>query len=195
MAKPQKPRQPLKARLVSDFRIVNKKLKRPNWPLEGSSSLLKRLNRNHKFFCTLDFSSGYHQCRLDPEDRDIFSILLPQGKFRYARWPQGASPSSDAFLILSDKDLRNRAWCFKNMDDLLISASTGDILERRIEYVLKVCEKKNAKLSPSKFKISNNVSFGGHQISYSNKTNSVLIQPESEKIQAIKNLEEPKNKS
>ena len=54
VAKPQKPGQPLKARLVSDFRIVNKKLKRPNWPLEGSSSLLKRLNRNHKFFCTLD---------------------------------------------------------------------------------------------------------------------------------------------
>ena len=72
VAKPRKPGQPLKARLVSDFRIVNKKLKRPNWPLEGSSSLLKRLNKNHRFFCTLDFSSGYHQCRLDPADRDIF---------------------------------------------------------------------------------------------------------------------------
>ena len=138
--------QPLKARLVSDFRIVNKKLKRPNWPLEGSSSL----NRNHQFFCTLDFSSGYHQCKLDPEDRDIFSILLAQGKFRYARWPQGASPTSDAFLILSDKDLRNRAWCFKNMDDLLISASTIGRLEKKIRYVLRVCERKNAKLSPSK---------------------------------------------
>ena len=36
---------------------------------------------------------------------------------------------------------------------------------------------------------------GGHQISYSNITNSVLIQPESDKIEAIRNLEEPKTKS
>ena len=81
------------------------------------------------------------------------------------------------------------------MDDLLISASSMTRLRNRIEYVLGVCKLNNAKLSPSKFTISDNVSFGGHRICFNTHTNSVLIQPDSEKIDAIRNLEEPKNKS
>ena len=73
---------PLKARLVSDYRAVNKILRRPGYPLEGSSHLLKRLEPTDKWFCTIDLSSGYFQINLDEEDRDLFAIILPQGKFR-----------------------------------------------------------------------------------------------------------------
>ena len=157
--------------------------------------LLKRLNKIHKYFAVLDFSSGYHQCRLKSEDRDMFSILLPQGKYRYKRWPQGASPSSDAFLILSDRGLRCKSWILKNMDDLLVSASTIKRLKNRIKYVLNICESSNAKLSPSKFNISTTVTFGGHQISSCPETNNILIQPCMEKLEAIKNLSEPRTKT
>ena len=81
------------------------------------------------------------------------------------------------------------------MDDLLVSASSMARLKNRIEYVLGVCKLNNAKLPPSKFTISDNVSFGGHRICFSSRTNSVLIQPDSEKIADIRNLEEPKTKS
>ena len=130
----------------------------------------------------LEFSSGYHQCRLDPDDRDAFCIILPQGKFRYCVWPQGVASSSDAFLILSDKGLRDRSWCLKNMDDLLVGASTLKRLKKRIEYVLQVCKSNNAKLSPSKFDVGTQVSFGGHRISFNKDSNSVFIQPSEEKI-------------
>ena len=68
-------------------------------------------------------------------------------------------------------------------------------LRNRVEYVLGVCKSSNAKLTPSKFAISDNVSFGGHKICFSTHTNSVLIQPAPEKMEAIRNMEEPKNKS
>merc|ERR1711951_275953 len=89
----------VRARLVSDFRVLNKALKRPNYPIEGSSQLIKQVNPRHRFWITLDFTSGYHQCALHEDDRDYFSIILPQGKFRYAVHPQGASSLSDFFLI------------------------------------------------------------------------------------------------
>ena len=38
------------------------------------------------------------------------------------------------------------------------------------------------------------VSFGGHRISHNQESNSVFIQPSEEKIEAIRNLEEPKSK-
>ena len=89
VAKPRKNGQPLKAHLVSDFRMVNKNLRCLNWPLEGSSSLLKRINKNHKFVCVLDFFSGYHQCRLDPEDRDFFPYCSPKASRGMQFGPKG----------------------------------------------------------------------------------------------------------
>ena len=100
----------LRVRLVSDLKGLNKKLKHSLYPNESSQALLKRLNNKHRYFSCIDFSSGYHQCLLRPEDRDYFAILLPQGKFRYTRWAQGAAPSGDNFLILSDPGLRGRSW-------------------------------------------------------------------------------------
>ena len=56
--KPTKEGEPIKARMVADFRVLNKALKRPNYPLEGSSQLIKQVNHRHKYWVTLDFNQG-----------------------------------------------------------------------------------------------------------------------------------------
>ena len=66
--KPAKLGEPLRARMVADFRVLNKALKRPNYPLEGSSQLIKQVNNRHRYWITLDFTSGCHQCALHEED-------------------------------------------------------------------------------------------------------------------------------
>ena len=55
----------VKARLVADFRAVNKKLRRPEIPLEGSWNILRRLDPRDKYFACVDFSSGFSQLPLD----------------------------------------------------------------------------------------------------------------------------------
>ena len=55
----------VRVRLVSDFRGVNKILRRPGYPMDGSSLILRRLNPDEGFFATIDLSSGYHQVALD----------------------------------------------------------------------------------------------------------------------------------
>ena len=84
-----RPGEPVKVRLVADFRGINKKLQRPEHPLDNSWGILKRLNPKHQFFAALDFSSGYSQIPLAEESRELFTILFPYGKFRYTVLPQG----------------------------------------------------------------------------------------------------------
>ena len=57
----------MKVRMVSDFRPVNRVLKRPGYPMEGSAAILKKLNPDEGYFCTIDLSSGYHQIELAEE--------------------------------------------------------------------------------------------------------------------------------
>ena len=111
----------VKTHLVSDLRRVNKVLKRIGPPLDGSSHILKRLNPEDKLYAVCDLSMGYHQLELHPDSRDLFSIVLPRGKYRYACMPQG----------------------------------------EKMEAILKLCLKRNMKLSPSRFQCAHQVAFGG----------------------------------
>ena len=134
-------------RLVADFSQVNQILNRPNYPNEGSAQLLKMIDPKHRIFATLDFSSGYYQVFLPEEYCDLFAILLPQGKFRFVRLPQGSSPASDIFNIVSDEDLRDLENVHKNMDDLLASAKNFEELKKILDQILQTCSKKNIKLN------------------------------------------------
>ena len=51
---------PSKVRIVADFRMLNKALKRPHWPTESSGQLLRHIEPDSKFFCAIDATSGYH---------------------------------------------------------------------------------------------------------------------------------------
>ena len=113
----------IKARLVTDLRDVNSNTKRVGTPLDGSSHILKRLQSDETWFCSVDMSSGYSQVNLHEDSRDTFCIVLPAGKFRYCVLPQGASVSSDYFNIFTDPELRWAPGIYKNIDDVLVSAS------------------------------------------------------------------------
>ena len=110
--KPTRPGEPVKARLVADFRGVNKKLRRPEHPLEGSAGILKRLNVKHRYFAAVDFSSGFSQIPLAEESRNLFTVILPWRKYHYKVLPQGLNVSPELFDIDSAEEIRNsdRTW-------------------------------------------------------------------------------------
>ena len=51
-------------RLVTDYRSVNKLLKRPATYFTPTDDIRKKLNPQSRFFSTIDLSSGYHQVEL-----------------------------------------------------------------------------------------------------------------------------------
>ena len=85
-------------------------------------------------------------------------------------------------------------WIPKNMDYLLIVASSFEELCERVMYLIKVCQRKNIKLSPKKMQVGRKVTFGGISISYDNFLDVVNLTPEQSKIEALKSLTIPKNK-
>ena len=105
--KKEKDSQEVKVRLMVDFSPVNRILKSPNYSNEGSSAHLKQINPEAKVFCTMDFSHGYYQVPIREKDRDLFAFLIPQGKYRFCRLPQGSKPASDLFNIITDLEIRD----------------------------------------------------------------------------------------
>ena len=69
--------------------------------------------------------------------------------------------SSDNFNIYIDPEIRGTPGLYKNIDDVLVSASNMGMLEQRMEKMLQVCLKKNMKLNPDKAQLGHRVDFGG----------------------------------
>ena len=137
--KPTKPGEPVKARLVADFRGVNKKLRRPEHPLKGSSGILKRLNPKHKYFAAVDMSSGFSQIPLAEESRNLFTVILPWGKYRYKVLPQGLNVSPELFDIHTAEEIRNSDNTWKNADDILGGGGRLKELDKVMRSVFDVC--------------------------------------------------------
>ena len=181
----------MKVRLVSDFRPLNKILCWPGHPNESSSHLLKRLDPDSKYFAALDLTSGYHQIYLPEKYRDLFCIVLPSGKYRYKRLPQGVSPATDLFNLVTDKDLRELSWLYTNLDDILAVAPDFKTIKDRIIQILNVCRKRNIKLSPTKFQLGKKVTFGGVSVSHSSLLDAVCLDVTSDKVAEIEALRMP----
>merc|ERR1711954_327478 len=190
--KKEKDSQEVKVRLVADFKDVNRVLKSPNYPNEGSVAHLKQIDPSAKVFCTMDISHGYYQVEISEKDRDLFAFLVPQGKYRFCRLPQGSKPASDLFNIISDPEIRSIPEKQKNMDNLLLSEKNYKLLDPLIDRILAICREKNLKLNPSKFKIGPEVEFGGTVIKYSQTNNRVEITPSEQKVEELMGKEAPK---
>ena len=54
--KKSEPGEEVRVRLVADFRGVNLRLQRPEYPLDNSNSILKRLRPGDRYFAAIDMS-------------------------------------------------------------------------------------------------------------------------------------------
>ena len=69
---------PNEVRFVSDFRQLNKALRRPRWPPESSGQLLRHIDPKARYFCTIDATQGYHQVPVSKEFLKYLTIFVIQ---------------------------------------------------------------------------------------------------------------------
>ena len=86
-------------RILTDFRELNKVMKRKPYPLPKISDLLQKL-QGFKYATAIDLSMGYYHVRLDEESSKLCTTILPWGKYRYLRLPMGIKNSPDIFQQL-----------------------------------------------------------------------------------------------
>ena len=76
-----------------------------------------------KVFAKMDAVNGYFQIELDEESSRKTTFLLPSGRYRYLRIPQGLNASSDEWCRRSDAILDGLPWAKKIVDDVLVWAN------------------------------------------------------------------------
>lgn len=69
-------------RLVVDYRELNRRIKRKQYPMPRTDDYLSAL-KNKRFFATLDLLHGYYQIELPPEERLKTVFLTPNKKYVY----------------------------------------------------------------------------------------------------------------
>ena len=83
-------------RFISDFRELNKLLRRKPWPLPKIVETLQELS-GFTYVSQLDLNMGYYTIRLDADSSKICTIILPWGKYSHQRLPIGVARSPDIF--------------------------------------------------------------------------------------------------
>ena len=176
-------------RVLTDFRILNKYIKRKPYPLPKISDLLQKLE-GFTWATALDLSMGYYHIVLDKESSYLCTLILPWGKYPYCRLPMGLTDSPDIFqAIINDLmiDLQNvRAY----LDDILVT--TAGSFEDHLKHVELVLQRLNdvgfaVNLRKSKFAVTE-IDYLGYWITRNG------IQPQPKKVEAIMRLTPPTTK-
>ena len=151
-------------RLVTDFRAINKHIKRPVYPFPDVNQLKSNIPPDTKFLAKLDFSSGYYQVGLAEKSRDLTCFLLPQGRFRYTRTPMGLASSGDLFVSRTMKIISDLPGIQALVDDVLVVASSFKQLIHRLYVLLQRLQKNQATISLKKFDINRALDVAGTNI-------------------------------
>lgn len=177
-------------RLVTDYRQLNKAVKRPIHPFASASDLMKRVLPSSRWFIKLDAKHGYFQVPLDHASSLLTTFLLPSGRWRYTVMPMGLISSMDEFNLRTDKPMMDLSgWLLKLVDDMLIQARTKSELLQRLRIVLERCKQTGIKLSLSKLEMGQSVKFAGYIVSADG------IKPDPAKLASIQEFPSPKSVS
>ena len=75
-------------RMVTDFRKLNKDIRKYHYPLPFIEQMLERLSK-HTHFCFLDGYSGFSQIPVSWSDQEKTTFTCPFGTYAYRRMPFG----------------------------------------------------------------------------------------------------------
>ena len=129
--KPGSPDSDPEVRLVNNMKPINPHIESPEYPMDTSKKILESLNPEEVCYGVIDLVQGFHQVPVHEDSRDLLTVILPQGKFRFKSLPQGLVCSTDYFNLCSDPLIRNQEGFRKNVDDILTRQAAG----RKIEEV------------------------------------------------------------
>ena len=185
----------IRLRRVTDFRNVNKFLKRPATPFTPSEQVRQNLDPNSKVYCTMDLVSGYHQVPLCEKDRDLTTFITPWGRFRYTCLPMGLSPSGDIFNIRTAQMIEGIPGVHKSIDDVLVEAKSKKEMYVKLFQIFSNCRRDGIILHPDKFKLGTRVKFGGFVLDCTDQSVGPKILPDMDKVNRLVNYSPPKNKT
>ena len=143
------PKKDGRVRWVSDFRALNKCLKRKVYNLPRIHDILTKRN-GYRYFTKIDISMQYYCFELDDSSKDLCTITTPFGNYRYNRLPMGIKQSPD----IAQANMEN---LFRDFDEVDVYIDDSGIFSNNwkphiesIHKVLSLLLKANFTVNPLK---------------------------------------------
>ena len=115
-------------RFISDFRGLNKKIKRKPYPLPLMHDIIPSIGK-FKYATTIDLVMGYYSMLLDEIARERCAICLPWGLYCYNVLPTGLVVSADVFQEAMGKLMADLEKVFVYTDDGTFEEYMKDVRE------------------------------------------------------------------
>ena len=174
-----------KLRICLDQRALNESLQRERYPLPTTDDILPELAKA-KLFSKVDLAHGYWHCELDEDSNCMTTFITTQGRFRWCRLPFGLKVSGDIFQRKLNESLAGTQGVVCVADDILVYGNSEKDHDEKLKKLLDACVRNKIKLNLQKsvFKTTE-VEFLGHLMT------SEGLKPDTKKIEAILNMENP----
>jgi transposase InsO family protein len=143
------PKKDGRVRFVSDFRALNKIIKRKVYTLPRIQDILKKRS-GYKFFTKLDISMQYYTFELDEASKNLCTICTPFGNYRYNRLPMGVKQSSDVAQEIMENLFRDLDEVDVYMDDVGCFSNSWEEHLQSLHKVLTILQSSNFTVNPLK---------------------------------------------
>lgn len=178
-------------RFCIDYRKLNAKTKKDAYPMPRQEDVFDSL-QGARFFCTLDLKSGYWQVGVRPSDREKTAFVVPgAGLWQFVRMPFGLCNAVATFQRLMERVLHGLIGKGVHVfvDDVVVYGTTFKETCERLREVLTRFRDAGLTLQPKKCHFFyDQVSLLGHVVSPQG------LRPNPEKVQAVTEWPQPKNK-
>ncbi|KAJ0175476.1 hypothetical protein K1T71_008635 [Dendrolimus kikuchii] len=175
-------------RICLDPRPLNRVIKRAHYPLPTLTEISTKLH-NATYFSKLDARSGFWMVELDDESADLCTFGTPFGRYQFLRLPYGISCASEIFHAKIRQLLEGLDGVDSFVDDIIVWGESKSQHDERLTKLLEKARAVGIKFNRDKCE------FCVEQITYLGHTfNKHGMQVDKEKLRAIKEMPNPKDK-
>ncbi|GFU26089.1 hypothetical protein TNCV_5105471 [Trichonephila clavipes] len=156
-----------KSRVCIDYRRLNRKLIKDNYPLPLIDDILDCL-QNAKIFTTLDLKNGFFHVAVNERSRKFTSFVTHNGQYQFRRMPFGLSTCPSTFMRYINaifQHLISKSIVLPYMDDVVIPAANESQALEYLKIVLQVACDYRLEINFKKCQfLHNTIEFLGHII-------------------------------
>lgn len=176
-------------RVCIDYRQLNTKIVKDEYPLPVISDLIDRLSQA-RVFSVLDLKNGFFHLKVSKESVPYTSFVTHNGQYEFLRAPFGLSISPKYFMRFVNvifRELLAQKIMMIFIDDIIIPAENEEEGLQRLKLVLEVAAQYGLRINWKKAKLlQTEIEYLGHKVRCGE------VQPTTEKVDAVMKFPEPK---